>query len=385
MKSLQVYHCILVLVLPIMAPHGSKDPVMSDLLAGTDLQDLDPKAPLSPENLLKLLSNQSRIISEQTVRNERDHTREHINYLIKGVITSFAAKIDNLIASINHENLDLVQKIDDLELKLNTVTQYLEDVVYTDRHNCIERHSKVATDVKNLEQACSPAKTCVHSPLTSPCNVCGKSFNSNDDLETHQASCISPTQSMYPPCLLPTPGVFWYGAYQQPQHSSLCYSSTPPACYTCNFCDLTFGMESLLAQHIASRHTPETVHICDNCDFNSHSTTELLHHEANFHGNRDSLTINTAEPDILENQCSMYDDTLEANNEMVEENDEMIVDNDEMMIPQVDGNDSLCTSDGFLTPNPDIASTNRPSYNNTPGHMQLLYTLNPENQSKRLI
>ena len=144
-------------------------------------------------------------------------------------------------------------------------------------------------------------------------------------------------------------------------------------------------MESLLAQHIASRHTPETVHICDNCDFNSHSTTELLHHEANFHGNRDSLTINTAEPDILENQCSMYDDTPEANNEMVEENDEMIVDNDEMMIPQVDGNDSLCTSDGFLTPNPDIASTNRPSYNNTPGHMQLLYTLNPENQSKRLL
>ena len=66
------------------------------------------------------------IITEKSIKAEREPTDDKI----RAVIGGFASKFDNLINSIDTENHSLTQKIGNLELRLDTVTSYLEQALY---------------------------------------------------------------------------------------------------------------------------------------------------------------------------------------------------------------------------------------------------------------
>ena len=89
---------------------------MTDPLAGTQLHGVDKSLPLSNEDFLKLIINQSYIISEDRAKYEREQTKEDINSVTKVVIEGFSKKLSNLITSVNTENNALVDKIKDLAL-----------------------------------------------------------------------------------------------------------------------------------------------------------------------------------------------------------------------------------------------------------------------------
>ena len=438
MKFLQLYHFIIFLVFPVMAPHGSKDPDMSVLLAGTDLQDLDPKAPLSPENLVKLLINQSRIISEQTVRNERDYTRDHINNLIKGVINGFATKIDSLVASINRENLDMVQKIDDLDLKLNTITQYLEDLVYTDRHECIKRHSKIANDVKNLEQTFSSDKTYVHNlPRISSqlslschdkanslvsCDSCGytpPSQNDEVDHQTNHASSFLPNQST-PTCLdvishsTPTSTdvisltqlcsegpenrkitmqdpihicLVCDNVYTSHTHLSIHvrndHCDVPS--YLCNICHHFFQSLEDLRLHMESWHSATPLVHCKFCDETFQNMRDLNAHTVHMHAQCLSLNLscNTVDNSTQEHTEPVYSECLAGppNQDLTS-----TLSLPPSPLQQVDGNVSLpLSSPASVTLFRGDPTTISTGHAPAPGNVQLQYSLNTSNQTSRLV
>jgi hypothetical protein len=131
---------------------GSQD--KSEILGGKETLQVDPKAPLSNKDLVILLINRCNDKSEENRKNTEDE-RVHTDNQVRAVITGFGKQLSNVIEDVNRNISDQTEKIADLELKLETVVSYCEQLLYTHRR-----------DVYNAMSA----ENCCNFPKTLPIN-----------------------------------------------------------------------------------------------------------------------------------------------------------------------------------------------------------------------
>ena len=187
---------------------------MSELSSDIDISNVDPKAPLSSSNLLKLIFNECSSISLGWVKHERDFTDDKI----KTVINGFADKINNLIDNVNRENSGLLEKIRELETKLDAANDFIEKKLAEPdrrldnlRNSLFTTFNLVQTDMKYLYSETLTCHVCAikfpnHTGLQehiqsmharAPCHLCIKcseTFQSMDELRAH--SCNHMVQSL---------------------------------------------------------------------------------------------------------------------------------------------------------------------------------------------
>ena len=149
---------------------------MPELGYDIDISNVDPKAPLSSSDLLKLILNQCSTISQEWIKHERDFTDDKL----KTVINGFADKINNLIDNVNRENSGLVDKIRDLETKLDATNNFIEKkLAEADsgldnlRNSLFSTFNLIQTDMKYLYSE------------TLMCHVCAQRFMTHKDLQQH--------------------------------------------------------------------------------------------------------------------------------------------------------------------------------------------------------
>ena len=123
-----------------------------------DLEQLDPKAPLSNLDLAKHLMKYCRDNVDESAKVEREHANDKLKVVIDGL--SSLAKALNISKDAQED------KVGDLEMKINTLSSYLEEHIFslrTSLHNLNERH-------------------------VCPCTLCGKSFTSPGEIQEHLLS-----------------------------------------------------------------------------------------------------------------------------------------------------------------------------------------------------
>ena len=402
---------------------------MSELLSDIDLENIDPKAPLSAPNLLKLLSNQCSSISQSWVKHERDFTDDKI----KTVINGFSDKINNLIDNVNRENSGLVDKIRDLETKLEAANDYIEKKFAEPDHrldllrnSLLTTFNLVQSDMKYLYSETLTCHLCaikfqnhkdLHQHIHSmhahaPCHVClkcSKTFKNKDEFRAHSCNhsvniCqnqdeISPTSGSHMHDLSPN-----YQSFDNMNDGSIieCGSVTSnpliPTCYPCQDGTATtedcqnFSSNSDLNLHMESHHGAITSFICDTCGLAFSTECLLEEHTENSHQN---LTL------CVPVHCSYCDQTFMSmlklnchvrDKHTVDSPDIDITsdvtnpvsprpDTDDICIPQVDGIDDTNISE---VTNQNISLTSCSSAA-TSANLFVPYQLNQQRQVAKLV
>ena len=98
-----------------------------------ELQDMDPHTTLSNEDLLRLLMSNCSSLVRTEIKLERQFTKELTNDKIDIVVQSFMEGIRTLTEAFNDQIAKQSKKIADLELKLDTGSNYLENLLYNVR------------------------------------------------------------------------------------------------------------------------------------------------------------------------------------------------------------------------------------------------------------
>jgi hypothetical protein len=107
---------------------------MSELIRGNETQQVDPKSPLSTKDLAILLIDRCNNKAEEN-RKKTEDERVHTDNQVRAVITGFGKQLINVIEDVNRNTSDQSEKIADLELKLETVVSYCEQLLYTHRRD----------------------------------------------------------------------------------------------------------------------------------------------------------------------------------------------------------------------------------------------------------
>ena len=97
-------------------------------------EDIDPKAPLSNEDLVRVLTWYCHDICNKIVDENLKLERELCNDKIKKVIEGFRI----IAGTFNNPHAVLTQRLSDLELKVDTLSSYQEHVIY-DLRESIEK------------------------------------------------------------------------------------------------------------------------------------------------------------------------------------------------------------------------------------------------------
>ena len=97
-------------------------------------RQLDPKAPLSTKDLAILLIDRCNNKSEEN-KNRIEDERGHTDNQVKAVISGFGKELSKVIEDVNRNTSDQAVRIADLELKLETVVSYCEQLLYTHQHD----------------------------------------------------------------------------------------------------------------------------------------------------------------------------------------------------------------------------------------------------------
>ena len=344
---------------------------MTNLQDDTHLDIADPNAPLTTTDLAKLLMNHCNNVTKDCIKHERERTEDKINL----VIASMTKQIANVIVSKERDNLANKESIKELELKLDTVIKYQEQVFYNHRletsreigectrvlkdvvHDgssspcdVCEKASKTPRDVSehltNHSSAESPYEQAhvtrneTLDQLSNPCTICGNTFNSQYDLQLHMNNyhCNFSQQFQLPYLANNTES---YSI--QPENQDLYLneaSPEEPILYhnlsyhmhaqdvreCCNLCNKVFSTRGNLAAHTENQHDANQSFQCNNSGqvfpssppLEKHMNTKHLHPGHN--SQCESSARNTWGRDQCDsNACPIEETNVHIQNEHVPE------------------------------------------------------------------
>ena len=179
---------------------------------------LDPKAPLSPTDLAKLLMQ----YCHDMIKEERVYTKELIDDKAELVITGMIRGMGEGLATIKESINDQSQKMESLELKLS----YLERLLYQQMSD--QAPKARSTSTRNC-LVCIKNPNCNHSVQ-----------DQNSDSHFHCSACIS---------VFPSVKDLYH-------HTCTPHAITSPC--LCRNCDKTIVTEKQLEEHIDNMHTTKT-------------------------------------------------------------------------------------------------------------------------------
>ena len=167
------------------------------------LPDVDPKAALSTVDLVKLLLNHCNSNKEEG-KKRGEAEQVHTDNKIKAVIDGFGKQLSNVIVATNLHNSDQADRIRYLELKLETLASYQEQLLYSimgslqdtqidlNKHidNCHANNAVFRCDScdQNFQTSAlyEELLQSQHQPdVLSPCDICGIIFTNRNHLTDH--------------------------------------------------------------------------------------------------------------------------------------------------------------------------------------------------------
>ena len=402
----------------------------------------DPKAPLSPTDLARLLMQ----YCSDRIKEERAHTKELIDDKAELVITGVIRGMGEGLATITESMKDYSQKLESLELKLS----YLEKLFYQqmldqtpvtsspptrtclvciknpESNPCVNNQNKeshfhcnacitVFLSVKDLyHHICTPHAITSHFS----CWNCEETFVNEKLLEEHNesmhASKTSITGELCDEALSP---VLELGMHQMSHGCDRDLSSqvsSSPTTHTTSdheksstplphqVCHMPSDLQHSQLYHLPPEASHEYLHqeiyhsTCEVCGFITTSNDHIRNHKKHCHGIRDSeLHCNMCRDtfvDMRELNIHLKEhhqsDTLQLNKDHHNHNNDTLDFSD---ILQVDGIDDLTLSEvshtgsaGVTLHDPTLTSASESFPNSAQAEQQLMYTLNPLNQARRL-
>ena len=188
----------------------------------------DPKAPLSGEDLLRLLMEYCNDRIRDNAKSEREFTSELTNDKIDIVVKGFGDGIATVANSFKQDITNQKTNAAELELKLDTKVTYLEQLLQTLG--------------KNLETVTRAFNKHIKFCHLCSCNTCGKSFQTIDELSLHQCSLHL--------------------------HNASLPVETSTDQLSCSSCSKTFPTVRDLYFHHCTIHIPCTLPTCSTCSEN---------------------------------------------------------------------------------------------------------------------
>ena len=297
---------------------GDQSSVMS-VLPG---HDIDPKAPLSSGDLVRLLLSHCNSNHEESRKANLniEAELEHTDDKIKTVIIGFGKQLSNVIEGINEQNSAQAKRIADLELKLETVSSYNQELLFSLKNGLHDVLLRIDSDMNSIwanlyscGHCCNPSNSmsslanhtlCSHGIVLASCTVCGKIENCEPPLPEHidsqhaiysaEAQAHKQHQSSHTPGFLsqdpvtpqtlrspPNPSdvfrchdcgkvfsnIALLNRHIELTHMMSCYAANPS--FLCGFCEQTFQTISDLVHHVVSTHTLNSCSPCGMCTAHS--------------------------------------------------------------------------------------------------------------------
>ena len=301
---------------------------MTDLPNDTHLDVTDPKAPLVATDFAKLLMKHCSTVTKDSIMFERERTEDKINL----VIEAMTKQIANVIVSKDRDNLANREKIKELELKLDTITKYQEQVLYNHRlETSREIRDKLNHTVyissnspgniygKTLQTTCNISEHLTNHSTTesanehtlgtrnescfphlqtldqlSLCTICGYTYNSQWDLQLHMYNYHGSYNHQYQ---LPYLANHTETVSRQSENQNLCLNEAEPPSsfdgeghilYPCDACDLVFTRQDLYNNHRNYNHcsfpSNQELH-CNKCELVFSDIVVLNTHLKTYHTN----------------------------------------------------------------------------------------------------
>ena len=275
-----------------------------------EIRNLDPKEPLSTTNLgLLLLDHINRSITDERKFN-RDVADENLKAAIESSDIRFKALIDLFHKHVSSQ----AEQFSDLELKLDSKTTYLEQLLYSLQSdnkalkNELEKHMKSCHNNESSCFSCNKSfqelttsgqhTTSYHGtdqelpntivpeqydkdhPILPFCSLCGKTFGSTEEVKNH----------------VDTEHVAQANRGSQHQELNECVQislplSFPSPPYCCQLCGTAFLAVDALREHVDFKHwsmsppnlTPNFELHCNNCNMIFNNMVALNLHTRNNH------------------------------------------------------------------------------------------------------
>ena len=369
-------------------------------------QHQDPQSQLSTADLAELLMK----YTHDAIKEERDHTndkireeRRHTSDIIKRVIQA----LSDAVISVNTSKGITESKIDEVNLKVDTVTSYYQELLFNLKSGLLETFQSVQADMNVVWSKLQVVQDPHHH-----CTLCGKESQSVEKLIEHVVTNHSPVTS-----LPSTQSEIFRPAIES--HQNLVQASCYPEGYVqnCNFCDLSFPSQKALELHLREYHsnTPSSNlegHqtsqarnlICYSCSQVFSDPSNLTEHFEKVHGKKTSLCCNLCgnyfesttkldehmleyhtNPEFSYNTCNYTSYSGQDQDTHIE------TEHGGLCIPQYDGNETLNSS--ALSPVPQYDGLDdsigneitRASIQSSSSSLQVPYQLNQEKQVKKLI
>ena len=445
---LKSYHLVLPLIFTAVFLSRGYLPVCGrDLPHGCqgNMEDLPQeilKEPITTTNLALLLLDHIKCAITDERKFTRDLLKENFSGAVEISDTKFKALTDLLHKHISSQ----LEKYSNLELKMETKTSYLEQLVYSlqcnnqvlqnelEKHinSCAKTQDSCSSCDKSLCQLSTAEKHVMghnesrdnnvlsqdvhvaHQPPQSLhfpcCGVCGKTFNTAGNLMNHMDSDHGPFTAH----VAETRTQLQIESSNHNQLSQLHLPVCLPSMrYCCQLCEKTFLTANGLTEHTVSVHgsdvafytlqQPSVLHPgfhlettacntelhCNQCDLIFDNMVLLNLHIRNKHT---SVQENCDQPPCF--QCDHCDSSFQSMSsldiharyyhtpELVNAVTSSTPKPSEYMIAQIDGNDSLTDTSDNLSM---TANLTRDTSLTKQGDIQYSYTLNSSNQSKRLV
>lgn len=279
----------------LLTGHLKLDQKMAELYSSIIGRHIEPGDTLSNLDLVKILSHDTlekveevRKDTKEDLDLDREHNREVIKHVVEGLckridslenfVLKLSSDLNNRLADleirarqlINQENMSLEEKINNLELKFDTTSVYLEQVIHTSRADTFHALSTLSKDRPKCQ-----CLSCDTSSQIIACNKCHKTFPDPSKLETHTCgSGVSDTS-------LESTIVSSQAEDMLNQHH-LSVSLQP-----CKVCGMVFTSTSDLSFHIERHHVSRQVHPCFPCGETSPRIENLQTHASYIHEDRD--------------------------------------------------------------------------------------------------
>ena len=385
-----------------------RDLGMADIITAQDGEHHEPESQLSMKDLAVFLMK----YTNDAIKEERDHTnnkireeREHTNVLIKRVIQA----LSDSVTSLNTSRRVNESRIDELDLKVETVSTYYQELLFNLKSGLLTTFQLVQ---KDMHEVWSRLQTLQDSPHPH-CSLCGEESVSIEKLvehvvtqHSHEASLPSTHKSISRPADIESQEDIEQATYTMTNPESLVPN--------CSFCDLSFSSHQALESHLNCYHSSippsslEEHQASQDCHLACHICSQVFSHTNNLtehfemvHGKRTPVVCNLCghffeSAENLETHMLEYHTNPELSCKTCDYNSYNEQDEDtpnepnheDVCIPQYDGNDTLDSS--VLSPiaqydglgDTEIARTGIQSSSST---LHVPYQLNQEKQVKKLV
>ena len=315
----------------LLAKQISHEPNMSGILPPDDyFQQIDPVAPLSNEDLVRLLMHRC-----ENVKYERELTNDKV----KMILIHLNERFDAVNNEIRNRETVHAKEAAELDLKIDTISTYHELLLSnlkTGIKDALLLIEKDMNTVWNKTKSCdSCARNCaeldtlrhhmqnLREEISSSllpgycCNLCGLSFQSDDMLSLH-IRCHHMLETPGFSCIL-CGYIFQdvklldvhlneyhpdHHTHREPDSLTAMYRGSSGATLTCNLCKNLFKTKVTLQDHIRDQHGVDASFMCSNCDNLFSSKTDLEQHMSAYHS--------TAEPF----QCYKCDVSFESHEDL---------------------------------------------------------------------